>query len=352
MTFRVGRRMPGMVVAAIVVYAVAANSLVVWLYLVCAMLIATIPIGIAGPLAASRPVTLRVARVTSAGFAPPLPQDRGRVFAGDRVALTLTGDVDLDRCTLGPVRCGDGALWDVRVLREADGDTVLEGVVATRGSIGLASIRYRCTWPLGLATVDRWIPLHADLVVHPRYSLSAPRRGDADRNGDDETQRRGYGDTFAGVREYRSGDSRRHVHWPATARMGELLVVETTAAAVSPARFGLQLLPGCDIVTADRAVYIAASLIAGCAEEGRPFRLAGTGPPGSVSRWRDALTALAMVCPPGESVGADAPPAPAGGITIAADAHGVVIAGATDDPVVVAMPAADEDVLLALQRLQ
>jgi uncharacterized protein (DUF58 family) len=40
------------------------------------------------------------------------------------------------------------------------------------------------------------------------------------------TPRRGTGPEYLGIREYRIGDSMRHVHWPSTARHGELMVRE------------------------------------------------------------------------------------------------------------------------------
>ena len=38
--------------------------------------------------------------------------------------------------------------------------------------------------------------------------------------------RRGQGPEYLGIREYRSGDSMRHVHWPSTARTGAVMVRE------------------------------------------------------------------------------------------------------------------------------
>ncbi|HEY6567204.1 MAG TPA: DUF58 domain-containing protein [Actinomycetota bacterium] len=38
--------------------------------------------------------------------------------------------------------------------------------------------------------------------------------------------RRGHGPEYLGIREYRSGDSMRHVHWPSTARTGSVMVRE------------------------------------------------------------------------------------------------------------------------------
>jgi uncharacterized protein (DUF58 family) len=61
-------------------------------------------------------------------------------------------------------------------------------------------------WPLGsLAFVEA-------AATSERALHSAPRRG--------------TGPEFLGVREYRPGDSMRHVHWPSTARTGTVMVRE------------------------------------------------------------------------------------------------------------------------------
>ena len=343
MTFTVGRRLPGMVIAAVVVYAAAANSLVVWLYMVFAMLLAMLPIGIAGPLIASRTTALRFSGASSSGFVPPLSQDRGRVFAGDRMTIRLNGEVDTERCSLGPIRCADGTLLDVSVHPTAGGALLVELDVPRRGSIRCEAIRYRCTWPLGLAVVDRWLPLNTELVVHPRYTVPALGRSGGDLSGEEEIQKRGHGETFVGVREYRSGDARRHVHWLATARMGKLMVIETASPAATPVRFAVQLHAGCDDANADHAIYIAASLIAACVAEGRPFRLGGVLSRSSLRRWSEALPALAMARPSEGTLGG---PSAAGSdvVTISADTTGVTITRASGDPVHVG-PSADEQEL-------
>lgn len=81
--------------------------------------------------------------------------------------------------------------------------------------------------PFGLTTRHLPIGTHDDLVVVPRTwalepvrSLRAPAGGEGDqpfviavRGDEDQT-----------VREYRDGDDRRRIHWPATARTGDLMV--------------------------------------------------------------------------------------------------------------------------------
>jgi uncharacterized protein (DUF58 family) len=88
------------------------------------------------------------------------------------------------------------------------------------------------TWedPLGIFP-GRWE--HAEpnpLTVVPRITqiqdLSLEGRPRWDALGLRTTRRSGSSLTFFGTREYRQGDSLRYIHWPSTARTGELIVKE------------------------------------------------------------------------------------------------------------------------------
>ena len=48
-------------------------------------------------------------------------------------------------------------------------------------------------------------------------------------------------DEFRGIRDYRSGDAVRSIHWPATARLERLVVKEWDPPAPRPGRFGILL---------------------------------------------------------------------------------------------------------------
>ena len=91
---------------------------------------------------------------------------------------------------------------------------------------------------LRLSSVRKQIPGSHELIVYPRplgASLGALLSGD--RVGTDGiAQNRGSTDgaDFFGLREYRSGDEWRRIHWPTSARAGALVVVERDAfSAVS-----------------------------------------------------------------------------------------------------------------------
>ncbi|MDR1711719.1 MAG: DUF58 domain-containing protein [Propionibacteriaceae bacterium] len=96
-----------------------------------------------------------------------------------------------------------------------------------RGRHLIGPATWRLTQALGLARVTREVRSAATLVVTPRVHLLEPVRGvSAGRSGiQTPTPRSGsQGSDDALVREYRSGDDFRRIHWPSSARTGELMV--------------------------------------------------------------------------------------------------------------------------------
>ncbi|HEU4753670.1 MAG TPA: DUF58 domain-containing protein, partial [Armatimonadota bacterium] len=77
--------------------------------------------------------------------------------------------------------------------------------------------------------------------------------------------RKGEGSGFFGVREYRSGDPLRHVHWPTAARVGRLAVVEWEAEESRDSLIAIETRRGAEREigagnTLDLAAGLAASL--------------------------------------------------------------------------------------------
>jgi uncharacterized protein (DUF58 family) len=115
-----------------------------------------------------------------------------------------------------------GEQIDVRVPARCD----------ARGTVSLPSVRMECRFPLGLFryVVDVEQPgevlvlpalgrLRQSMAGYRRAGRGAPQRVPQTPSGEDE---------FSGLRDYREGDSLRHVHWRRSARTGELLVREDT----------------------------------------------------------------------------------------------------------------------------
>lgn len=95
------------------------------------------------------------------------------------------------------------------------------------------------TPPAEMTVLPRPIPVHIDLPVASGWGISEAQSGSI----------RGAGLEPWGVRNYVYGDSLRHVHWPSTARTGQLLVKEFESGAHSAAAFLLQNTKGSDVGT-------------------------------------------------------------------------------------------------------
>jgi uncharacterized protein (DUF58 family) len=113
----------------------------------------------------------------------------------------------------------------------------------------------------------RWVPLRTFRLLEAASTPNEPLH---------ERRRRGAGLDFYGLREYRSGDSLRHVHWPSTARGGRLLVREYEEQLAS--RIGIVIDAGERVgkepsTTFEDAVACAASLLVYALESGHPVQL-------------------------------------------------------------------------------
>ncbi len=101
---------------------------------------------------------------------------------------------------------------------------------AVRGVHEISDVVVASAAPFGVAVRRRRRQVASPTVVYPRlvrldelpFLESAPTPERAIHSA----PRRGTGPDYLGIREYRVGDSMRHVHWPSTARLGALMVRE------------------------------------------------------------------------------------------------------------------------------
>jgi uncharacterized protein (DUF58 family) len=152
---------------------------------------------------------------------------------------------------------------------------------ARRGVYELGPAEVRVVDPFGLLRFTRRFEERTEVVVYPKiYALP----GFPLRDGNLEDGARGSvgrrGDEFAGLREYRRGDDRRHIHWKSLARTGELFVKEFALHA--PHRYTVALdLRREGIRTQENevedAVSCAASVLTHLWRGHLPFRLFATG---------------------------------------------------------------------------
>lgn len=96
-----------------------------------------------------------------------------------------------------------------------------------RGSYVVGPLVVHIGDPFGLVEVRRTIPGTADLTITPRVLPlpPVPLAGGWQGAGEHRPQAFAAGSAEdASVREYRRGDELRRVHWPSSARMGDLMV--------------------------------------------------------------------------------------------------------------------------------
>jgi uncharacterized protein (DUF58 family) len=120
---------------------------------------------------------------------------------------------------------------------------------------------------LGLYQGRRVWPDAEVALVLPRFAQLAGRREVRELEASAAAPRAGSGNELFGVREYRSGDSLRRIHWRSSARRGELVVreyeppgAETLAILCDPEPASVEV--------ADQIARIAASETWDCIREG------------------------------------------------------------------------------------
>lgn len=150
-----------------------------------------------------------------------------------------------------------------------------------RGIYVLGPAEVRMADPLGFFRFIRRFTDREEVIVYPEiYPLPGfPLGGGSVEAGTRNSYGR-RGDEFAGLREYRRGDDRRHIHWKSVARTGELYVKEFAVEA--PRRYSVVLdlyrrelrVPEREI---EDAVSAAGSVLALLHEDGLPSRLVCAG---------------------------------------------------------------------------
>jgi uncharacterized protein (DUF58 family) len=139
---------------------------------------------------------------------------------------------------------------------------------------------------LGLVTVTPRVACEpTTVVVRPRLTALDGLFSDAGRAAGDGRRillRRAAGFDFHSVREYEQGESLRRVHWPTSARRGQLMVKELEDTAHDGVVVILDCDPQCAVgappdSSFDAAVRVAGSLLQAHAARGRVATLVSTG---------------------------------------------------------------------------
>ncbi len=141
------------------------------------------------------------------------------VYCGDRARyrILVHNDGAAPRCALGIQAEGEPPRF---VDVAGNGESRLEIAAPTRrrGRRPLGLVTVFSTWPLGLFRAWSLVALETSCIVYPRpASAAAPPRPAGDQ-GESRTHPSPGNDDFHGYRDFRPGDSPRHIDWKAAAR--------------------------------------------------------------------------------------------------------------------------------------
>jgi uncharacterized protein (DUF58 family) len=240
------------------------------------------------------------------------------------LALVVEDEVGpLDRSIPGAASLSPRAFF-ARVPGKGVRTVRWEGVSPGRGKYRFGELSLVTRSPFGLLERRKTIEAGGDLLVYPavgqltRRWQALQRQATENRPGQ-RHDRSAQQEEYHGLRDYRSGDSPRWIHWRTTARLGELMVKEfeqqheqDLAILVDP------WLPRTKGHVEQRdaleaAIRFAATLcLETCRHHGRRLVLAWTGPtpgirqgPSSVKMAHDLLEQLAVMRPAHEGTLSD-----------------------------------------------
>ncbi len=134
-----------------------------------------------------------------------------------------------------------------------------------RGELRFESVTLGRPEPLGLMRALHRVPLLESLVVMPRTYPVAPLKIPGSRRlqpgGVAFAGHIGDAEEFASLRDYRSGDTPRRIHWKAWARTGRLVIKEYQDEFFVRHALLLDTFPERDTLAFEAAVSLAASLV-------------------------------------------------------------------------------------------
>lgn len=160
-----------------------------------------------------------------------------------------------------------------------------EVVCDKRGEYRIGPLKIASAYPLGISSVEKTMPDSCPtLLVYPKLFPIArlPLISGAafPMSGVEAISKGGGSEDFFGTREYRRGDSLKYVHWPSTARRGEMIVKEFEIRAATEVTLLLDLDQNSSVgerreTTLEYAVKIAGSITQYALDRGHDVQLIG-----------------------------------------------------------------------------
>lgn len=265
---------------SVVLFVVATNTQTGWLYLVSAILVMALVLGFLGPRRAFRGLEVErrtpptAARDQSFGLAVEVraPRAATRLVVVEQGPWPWEAEPDAPRRSL---------LVDVEKGSRTTVRQEIRPVV--RGLHRLGPIRLLSLWPFGLFPASRSFEDDSTLLIYPSGPVlrSHPLERASRRRAHEAvtTTRAGASHELRRVRTYTPGEDLRHVHWPSSARTGQLMVREFRHPGAQRLVVALANPPGSAVgeyprTTLEDAVSAAASLAHFAWEHALPFGLA------------------------------------------------------------------------------
>jgi uncharacterized protein (DUF58 family) len=203
-----------------------------------------------------------------------------------------------------------------RIPAKSSGDIRWEGTSPGRGKYRYTELSLVTRAPFGLLERRVSVPSAAELTVYPAIGQLSRRWQILQRQANENRpgqrhDRSAQQEEYHGLRDYRSGDSPRWIHWRTSARLGELMVKEFEQQHEQD--IAILLDPWIPRIKGqveqrdalEQAIRFAATLcLETCRQHGRRLLLAWTGPtpgirqgPSSVKLAHDLLEQLAIMRP-------------------------------------------------------
>jgi uncharacterized protein (DUF58 family) len=169
-------------------------------------------------------------------------------FAGEHglIKLTLDNAADTPRIGIEAATDDTGRVTvDVRAANSARADLALP--LERRGRVAVDRIKLSTAFPFGLFRAWTWVHMRVVVLAWPVPRGRREPPAEAATGGSAPSVHRAGDEEWAGLREFRSGDSPRHVAWAAYARGRGLLVKTYQSPAAHHRIFDLAQVPGADI---------------------------------------------------------------------------------------------------------
>jgi uncharacterized protein (DUF58 family) len=218
---RLRKRAAGLVLGAGILFLLGTNVQAGWLFVLCALMLGTLASGLILPgrmlrgIEVERRAPGEVVQGEEA-FVDLIVTNRAH---GVRLGLTLD-DPHVAPTSVYLTKVSPGERVELVTVRPARKRGVQEDSVVT----------LRSAAPFGVAERRRMLTVAGSTIVLPAVVPLGPLPFLATASDPSRSSRsvphRGAGPEYLGIREYRPGDSPRHVHWPSTARTGTVMVRE------------------------------------------------------------------------------------------------------------------------------